>query len=151
MSRELNPPLEIFRRIVFILYLASYTGVFVLGVMGLAKSYPPYLAAAAILGLAVFLIKRFGDRCLDFKRLAGSFPYGNRHEDIPLEIRVEAEQLFTDFNATGSSWQKRQELRKRLAQLVAEQPQLFEAYGRKITAVDPTLTAEKQRTKRHNK
>ena len=140
MEREVNSPGEIFRRIIFVLYIFCWAGLIIIGTIGLLERQVNYLIIAAILFIAGIKMKHFGESRLQFSRLAKSFPAGSRIDEIPQELRDEIEGLFRQYEETESNWIKRQEIRVRLAAIVSEDSTLLEIYGDKIRAAHANLT-----------
>jgi hypothetical protein len=138
MAREINSPDEILRRVFFIVYIFSWTGMVVTGTIGFLQHKTGLLSVAILLLGVSFALKYYGERYLDFKRLVKSFPTGNRIDEIPLELRKELENLFKRFNCT-TDWQERQEIRMQLAALVKKEALLLEVYGDKISAIHAGL------------
>lgn len=141
MDRELNPPDEIFRRLLYILYLGLVTAALLLGVLALARTRYDYLFVAGLLGLAGFLLRRFGRRRLEFARLAASFPYDGQAGGLSGRQRREVERLLQESVRQGIGWVERQELRQRLTALLEEEPRLWQAYHREILDIFPALAA----------
>lgn len=139
MKREINPPAEIVRRLLFVIYLFCWIFTILLGVRGLAQGRADYLAAAGISCLAGLVLKAFGYQSLEFGRLARSFPSGSPQDEIPAPLRKEVEELFREFSANERDWIKRQEMRRRLARLVELYPRLRDAYAGEIATVHASL------------
>jgi len=138
MAREINSPDEIFRRLIFIIYIFCWTGMAVTCTIGLLQHKTGLLIAAIFLLGASLLLKSYGEQYLDFRRLVKSFPTGNRIDEIPMELRKEVEELFKRFNVSAD-WQVRQEIRLQLATLVKKEALLLEVYEDKISAVHAGL------------
>jgi hypothetical protein len=138
MAREINSPDEIFRRIVFIVYICGWTGMIITVTIGLLQHKAGLLAVAFLLLGASLVLKFYGEQHLDFQRLVKSFPTGSRIDEIPMELRRQVEGLFERFNAT-TDWQVRQEIRLQLATLVKKEALLLEVYEDKIGAVHAGL------------
>jgi hypothetical protein len=138
MARELNPPEEIIRRLIFVIYISSWVGFIITGTVGLLQSRTGLLVTAILLLGASILLKSFGERHLEFRRLAKSFPDGSRKDEIPIEIRREVENLFRRFSET-TDWQERQEIRLQLSNLVKKESLLLEVYEENIDTVHSSL------------
>ena len=134
MAREINPPDEILRRVIFVVYLLCWTGMVITATIGLLQHRLGLLSAAVLLLGASLFLKVYGERYFEFHRLAKSFPTGNRIDEIPQELRKEVESLFKRFNSSAD-WQERQEIRLQLAALVKKEALLLEVYEDKISAV----------------
>lgn len=139
MHRELNTSAEIVRRLIYIIYLGGMVTAISLGFVALLQAHKSNLVIAAGLGLLTLLLKRYGDRYLDFPRLAKSFPCGSPLDEIPDSLQVEFEKLCQEFWAKDVPWTQRQELRGHLAVLVEQEPRLLEVYGDEISAILPNF------------
>ncbi len=140
-SREINPPDEILRRLLYIGYIAAWTTAAVLLLLGLVQGRMAFLGSALLLGLFCLLLKNFGERRLQFKRLARSFPFGDPADELPEEVRIEAEALFQILAHEGLDWQQRHDVRGKLTRLVEESPWLLDLYRAEFEAYAPTLRA----------
>jgi hypothetical protein len=106
MAREINPPDEILRRVIFVVYLLCWTGMAITATIGLLQHRFGLLSAAVLLLGASLFLKVYGERHFEFHRLAKSFPTGNRIDEIPWELRKEVESLFKRFSSSAD-WQER--------------------------------------------
>ncbi len=143
MDREVNPPDEIIRRIFFVLYIFCWVSLIIVGTIGLLEGQENYLIIAAILFIISLKMKHFCESRLHFGRLAKSFPAGSRIDEIPKELQIELEDLFSQYEKTQSNWIKRQEIRVRLAAIISEDPSLMDVYGDRIRAVHANITGRK--------
>ncbi|MFH1217880.1 MAG: hypothetical protein V1706_15410 [Pseudomonadota bacterium] len=139
MHRELNEPEEIVRRLLFVVYLTCWCVAITSGVISLVQGRHDLLFLSAFSGGCAFFLRQHGEKSLQFKRLARSFPFDDPVIQVPAGLRDRAEKIFQHFHQAGD-WQKRQELRCELAALIAENPALMQIYPREIQAVDPNLT-----------
>jgi len=138
MGREINPPDEILRRVIFVVYLLCWIGMVITATIGLLQHRLGLLSAAVLLLGASLFLKVYGERYIEFHRLAKSFSTGNRIGEIPRELRKEVESLFKRFNSS-TDWQERQEIRLKLAALVEKEALLLEVYEDKISVVHASL------------
>jgi len=138
MAREINPPDEILRRVIFVVYLLCWTGMVITATIGFLQHRSGLLSAAVLLLGVSLLLKVYGERYFEFHRLAKSFPTGNRIDEISPQLRKEVESLFKRFNSSAD-WQERQEIRLQLAALVKKEALLLEVYEDKISAVHAGL------------
>ena len=86
MGREINPPDEIIRRIIFIIYLAGWLSAVTLSVMGIAQNRLSLVALGLLIGVLNIFLRRFGKRSLEFDRLIRSFPFGSKEDEIPVQF-----------------------------------------------------------------
>jgi len=140
MHRQLNEPAEIRRRLLFVFYLGCWIAAILLAVIGIARGHLFYLTCALVLGGICLLFKNQGERFLQFKRLARSFPYGDTEDDLPDTLRTEVENIFRAFHE-NQDWQQRLELRRKLTILVQEKPELMQIYPEEISAINPKLSS----------
>ncbi|MBE9520526.1 MAG: hypothetical protein IME97_05295 [Proteobacteria bacterium] len=138
MAREINPPDEILRRVIFVVYLLCWTGMVITATIGLLQHRLGLLIAAVLLLGASLFLKVYGERYFEFHRLAKSFPTGTGIDEIPQELRKEVESLFKRFSSS-TDWQERQEIRLKLAALVEKEALLLEVYEDKISVVHASL------------
>lgn len=146
MNREINPPDEIIRRIIFIIYLAGWLSAITLSVMGIAQNRFWHVALGLLIGGFNIFLRRFGKRSLEFDRLVKSFPFGSKEDEIPAQLRAEIQNIFQEYQNVGANWTKRQELREKLTELVKQEPLILEAYGNQIYVVHPRLKEKHSRT-----
>lgn len=139
MHRQLNEPAEIRRRLLFVFYIGCWIAAILLAVIGIARGHFFFFIDALLLGGICLFCKKQGERFLQFKRLARSFPYGDAQDDIPDTLRTQVESIFRAFHQ-NQDWQKRLELRRKLTALVKERPELMEIYPEEISAINPKLT-----------
>ncbi len=137
MHRELNQPVEIIRRLLFIAYLIGWVTTILLAAIGLVQGRFPLLALSAVLLSCCLIFKQHGERSLHFKRLARSFPFGDPEDELSTDLRQRLENLFAEFHATTNDWQKRQQLRHELAILLKENPEIAKIFPREIAAIHP--------------
>jgi len=129
MSRQLNSPKEMARRVVFLLYILLFMtcGVQLVTLFSPPVSGDPLIAAAALAAAAA--LRYAGYRWLDFARLFESFPTGCVLDVIPEPVRMEVESLVLEFHMPGTDWVRRTEIRHRLVELEEKQPEIIEAYS----------------------
>lgn len=142
MHREINPPDEILRRLIYLVYLALLVSTAVLGVLAFVQSRTDYLALCLILCFASMQFKQYGKRHLDFERLFKSFPYGERGNYISPALREEIERIIMEFETADLDWVQRQELRQRLTELIEEDVRIFELFSEEIASIHPALAAK---------
>lgn len=142
MNHEFNPPAEMLRRLAYVIYLALLAGTAVSAIIALAQARSDQFLVATLLALLATALKHFGKRHLHFERLFNSFPYGNKADDIPLKLRQDLKKLLEESNAPGLTWQERQNLRSRLADLILKEPRLLAIDRSRILAIHPTITAK---------
>ncbi|MFC1512858.1 hypothetical protein ACFL5J_00230 [Thermodesulfobacteriota bacterium] len=140
MHREINPPEEIFRRLLFVLYLAVIV-VFLVGVLlSLVQQRFDYLLFILPAGAAAVLLRVHGKKRFHFDRLAASFPHGIAEQDVPgSELCDEVAKLLAAASRIEKDWPQRQQLRNRLLTLLDQHPGLWQKFGKEITAVFPVL------------
>ena len=135
MHRQLNSPLEMGRRLAFLVYVIVFFAYIFSCVIALARRG---IAEFAMAGTAFVLLLAFrygGYRWLDFERLCQSFPVGCSKDCIPEEIRLEVESLIYTFHADGTDWTRRLAIRRRLVQLEEAEPEVAKAYEEELKDV----------------
>ena len=138
MHREINPPKEIARRLLFVLCLLSSLSSVVYLLIALAgqQGGKIVLGLMAIGASALFYLS--GRRYLDFDRLASSFPAAaDQQGDIPDAVRTAAEEILHNIADPDTDWMTRHELRKKLAAIIQQEPRLLDLYGREISRAYP--------------
>jgi len=139
MERELNSLGEMLRRITFIIYLGCWTATLVFGGLALLHLHPQRLLLTMPAIVFCLAMKRGGERHLDFRRLARSFPLGDPADRLPHTLRKEVEELLQKLAADGIAWQDRHESRQRLRTLIEKDPRLLSIFRAEIAARCPTL------------
>ncbi len=139
MYREINPPDEIVKRLLFVLYLALVVVSLVMFLIGLVQRRFDYLRLSMLAGAAAFVMSRFGGRRLDFDRLAASFPHGEEMQRPDGELRLVVESLLAEATDAAGNWQMRQGVRKRLLAMLEKHPELWQEFSSEIDAVFPAL------------
>jgi len=139
MERELNSPREMLRRIAFIIYLGCWTATLVFGGLALLQFHPQRLLLFMPALAFCLVMKRGGERYLDFRRLAKSFPLGDPADRLPHTLKKEVEELLRKLAANGIAWQDRHECRQRLRKLIEKDPRLLSIFRTEIAARCPTL------------
>ena len=139
MERELNSPGEMLRRIAFIIYLGCWTATLVFGGLALLHFHPQRLILTMPAIAICLAMKRGGERNLDFRRLARSFPFGDPADRLPHTLKKEVEELLKNLAADGIAWQDRHESRQRLRTLIEKDPRLLSIFHTEIAARCPTL------------
>ena len=90
-------------------------------------------------------MKRGGERYLDFRRLARSFPFGDPADRLPHTLRKEAEVLLQKLAADEIAWQDRHESRQRLRTLIEKNPRLLTVFRSEIAVHCPILLHSQHR------
>ena len=139
MERELNSPSEMLRRIAFIIYICCWIATLVFGGLALLHLHPQRLLLTVPAIAICLAMKRCGERYLDFRRLARSFPLGDPEDRLPHTLRKEVEELLQKLAADGVAWQVRHETRQRLRTLINKDPRLLSIFRTEIAARCPTL------------
>ena len=139
MHRELNPPDEIFRRVIFVMYLGGWLGSGTLLILGIVRSQLGYLAVGLLIAGANMYLRRYGKTHLEFDRLSKSFPLGTKEDEIPAQLRAELQNILHKYQDNNTNWVVRQELRDQLADLINREPLILEAYSSQIHAIHPRL------------
>lgn len=142
MHREFNSPTEIRRRLIFVLFLSCCICTLVMGVIGLVKGRLSLTLLALLSGGCSVLLKQYGEQALEFQRLARSFPFGIPEDELPEDLRLQLETLFEEFHSEKNDWQKRVEIRNRLAKMVKKNPDILNVYPAEIKAVHPKLKGQ---------
>ena len=142
MHREINPPDEILRRLIYLVYLTLLVSTAVLGVLAFVQSRTDYLTLCLILCFASMQLRQYGNRHFDFKRLFKSFPYGEQGDSISPTLREEIEGIIMEFETEDLNWVQRQELRQRLTELIEKDLRIFELFREEITSIHPALAAK---------
>jgi hypothetical protein len=137
MSRELNPPREILRRLLFVVCMAGglAAGIFLL--MALASRQPDRIFMALLTVGASILSFFIGHRSFNFSGLTATFPVGGEEPDIDIDVRQELEALLQDIDDPDTNWMTRHELRKKLANFIQKEPRLLDLYGSEIRSAYP--------------
>lgn len=138
VHRELNTREEMLKRLAYVAYVFCLFFGFILAVRGVAASREEEILAAVLLAIVACVLRSYGIKYLELRRLAESFPMGSRQDHLSEEQRRETECLLAAFHNT-EDWTERQEIRRRLETLVAHEPLLMEAYGSELIKVHPTL------------
>jgi hypothetical protein len=138
MRHELNTPLEMLKRLVYVLYVGCLFIGFLFGIMGLLGGHSDALVAATILAGSATFLRYIGVRRLEFARLALSFPMGGPGDTLSKETRTQFENLISAFHA-NEDWANRQAIRHRIATLVRQHPPLIDVFGKAIAEVHPNL------------
>ena len=137
MNREINPPKEIAKRLLFVLCLISCFGSAAYLLIALAGQQPGEilfgLLALGISGLFYFSGRHF----LDFSRLASSFPAGEEGDDISDDLRTSTEKILDEIADPETDWMTRHDLRRKLALLLSEEPRLKDLYRQQIIEAHP--------------
>ena len=139
MHREINSPDEIFRRLLFVLYLAVIVVFLVAGLLGVLQQRYDYLELAFLGGSAAVLLRYYGKRHFEFDRLSDSFPYGADEDALDPELSQEVKRLLAEASLVKDDWQHRQKLRQRLTSLLDQNPGLWNEFRQEIGAVFPAL------------
>lgn len=139
MQREINPPEEIIKRLLFVLYLFVSIVFVIAGLLAAVQQRVDYLRIALLAGGIAISLHVTGKRYLDFERLSGSFPYGAEILDHDLELYQEVKKILADAASVDGDWQQRQKLRTRLVSLLEANPQLWQEFEREIYEVFPAL------------
>jgi len=139
MERELNSPGEMLRRFAYIIYIGCWTVTLVFGGLALLHFHPQRLLLTMPAIAICLAMKRGGERHLDFRRLARSFPLGDPADRLPNSIKKEVEDLLRKLAADGIAWQDRHESRQRLRTLIEKDPRLLSIFRTEIAARCPTL------------
>jgi len=137
MHREMNSPAEMVRRLLFVLCMISVVSSVIFLLVALAGQQTGKIALAFLSAGASLLFYFAGRRYFDFTRLASSFPYGEREEEIPAELRSAAEEILHEIADPATDWMTRHELRKKLAAIIQQEPRLLDLYGREIGDAHP--------------
>jgi hypothetical protein len=148
MDRELNPPDEIIRRLIFVIYLAGWLTAVTLLVIGIDRHRFWYVSIGLSIGVLNMFLRRFGKKNLEFNRLAKSFPFGTKEDEVPLQLRAEMQNILQTYQDNNINWRKRQDLREKLTKLVDQEPRILEAYGNQIYAVHPRLKEKQCQTEK---
>lgn len=132
---ELNPPMEMVRRLAFLVYVLVFTTYLFSCVIALVRPGGSETVVALTSFSALAVIRYAGYRWLDFKRLSDSFPGGCAMDRIPQKVRTEVESLVHEFHANGTDWTRRVAIRHRLVELEELEPELQTAYEEELREV----------------
>ena len=135
MYRQINSPLEMGRRLAFLVYVIIFFTYIVSCVIALAHRGVAELAGVGTAFVLLIAIRYAGYRWLDFDRLCQSFPAGCSKDCVPEQIRSEVESLIYEFHANGTNWTRRLAIRRRLVQLEEDEPEVAEAYEEELKDV----------------
>lgn len=135
MSRQCNSPVEIVRRLVFLVYIACYVAYLIFCVVALARLGWAEIGVASASLLALLGVRHLGYRWFEFRRLCESFPSGCAMDRIPEKYRTEVEDLVEEFHAPQTDWVRRTDIRHRLVELEGLEPEIIEAYASELRCV----------------
>jgi hypothetical protein len=142
MSREINPPLEILRRFLFVLCVAGLLSSSLYLLIAVAGSRWPQIINALLAVTISVLFFLAGNRFFNFSGLARSFPTGEQEEDIPDTLKTETVNLLQDIANPHIDWMTRHELRKKLAGIIRQEPRLLDLYGKEIRNAHPFFSGK---------
>ncbi len=138
MKREFNSPEEMFKRLMYVLYVGCVFFGFLSGVMGILGGRPDALMVTGILVPLAVILKSVGVKRLEFRRLAESFPMGGAEDALDTGVRQRFQHLIGAFTASDN-WITRQEIRREMGHLARKHPLLLSVYEQEIEKVHPTL------------
>jgi len=139
MERELNPPGEMLRRIVFILYLGCWTVTLVFGALAILHFHPQKIMLAIAAAAVCLAMKHAGEQHLDFRRLARSFPNSDPADVLADSLRNEVEELLHKLTADDIVWQDRHEIRQRLKILTEKDSRILSIFRTEFSVVCPAM------------
>jgi len=135
MRGELNSPVEVLRRLAYLLYVLIFLVYILSCVIVLARPGIAEVGVSVGSFLALLLIRQAGYRWLDFQRLSESFPTGCALDRIPEPVRTEVEDLVAEFHSAETEWPRRAEIRHRLIELEEQQPEIIPAFESELKKV----------------
>lgn len=138
MKREFNSPGEMYKRLVYVLYVGCVFFGFIFGVMGILGGRADALLLTGILVPLAVVLRSVGVERLEFRRLAESFPMGGANDTLDKEIRQRFEHLILAFTESDN-WTTRQEIRGEMRCLTQKHPLLLSVFEQEIEKVHPTL------------
>jgi len=138
VKREFNSPEEMFKRLIYVLYVGCVFFGFLSGVMGILGGRADALMVTGILVPLAVILKSEGVKRLEFRRLAESFPMGGAEDALDTGVRQRFQHLIRAFTASDN-WMTRQEIRQEMSYLVRTHPLLLSVFEQEIEKVHPTL------------
>jgi hypothetical protein len=138
VKREFNSPDEMFKRLIYVLYVGCVFFGFLSGVMGILGGRVDALMVTGILVPLAVILKSEGVKRLEFRRLAESFPMGCAEDALDNRVRQRFQLLIGAFTATDN-WMTRQEIRREMGHLTRKHPLLLSVFEQEIEKVHPTL------------
>jgi len=142
MSREINPPQEILRRVLFVLCVTGLlcSSIYLLITIA-GNRWPQIINALLAVTTSVFFFLA-GNRFFNFAALARSFPTGEQEQDIPDALKTETVNLLQDIANPHIDWMTRHELRKKLGGIIRLEPRLLDLYGKEIRNAHPFFSGK---------
>ena len=128
MHREFNSPVEILRRLAYVVYVLVFLAYLISCVVALARPGKAEIIVACCAFCALAAVRWIGHRWLDFGRMTESFPCGCPLDRVPEAVRDEVETLVEEFSADNTEWTRRVEIRHRLIELEEQVPEIIHAY-----------------------
>jgi len=139
MHHEINPPDEILRRLIFVLYLVMVVIFLVAALLALVQQRYDYLQLSFLGVIVAVGLRHYGVKHLEFNRLAVSFPCGAEQDCSDSVLSREIKSLLAEASQVKDDWPKRQQLRQRLAYLLDKNPDLWLEFRGEIDEVFPAL------------